>query len=272
MQNPARRPRPAPLPGETLLYDVRGPVWLEASGDVVRKEYDYGDDEIALLQARQEFDRLRRYELVLRPTAGVRSPRAIALIEGDGKSFPAVRMEYCSGENFAALLSQREIDRRALDSILQRIANALCLYVDTFDEAYVNFTLQSLLYDKERDLITLLDFGPWGPDSRRSSSIGFLESSLGRALGMALHSSLGLNPKISWPHRQQRVRAAAGIVVRAEQLAAPGSFDPSELRRVARASYFWRRSRTSFVSQAWHHTGGRMLLWILLRSYRRIAW
>lgn len=256
---------------ERLLYATRGEVWLEADERTVRKEYAYGDLELSRYQAQQEFDHLRRFEVALQSVAGVRCPRPLSLIEGDEGTPPAVRMEMCAGEELFFFLLRPDLSAEVIRSIADRMAVGLVAYIDTFDEPYIDHSLHNALFDPESNMLTLLDFGPWRREPSPIIPIEPLESSLGSLFGMALRPLLGPSRRPSWRRRLQLIRTVSTVVTRVEQQSGRHAVGPAGIR--ARAWRIYRRhaNQGRILRRLWYRGVGAVLVWLVLRYYRSLA-
>ena len=264
-------PSDTPTLGETLLYDTRGPVWREADGETVRKEYDHGDQDVSRHQARQEFDRLTRFERALESIPNVRCPHPLSLNERTTDQLPSIRMEWCSGEELFFFLSRPEVTAETRRSIADRMAAAIITYVETFDEPYLDCSFHNALYDAESDMLTLFDFGPRRQSAPPRSPIGPLESSLGSVLSMAVRSQLGPSRNPPWRKRIAVIRTAARVVSRAEEQSASHSLNQREFRGRAWRTYGRYTHTGPIPRQIWYRSGGALLASIMFRGYRRIA-
>ena len=252
--------------GHVLQRSAGRRVVLEPGG-VIAKHFADADPGTAIAAAQREFDRLTRFHAALRDAGGATCPAPIELTWG---SHPVIRMQQATGMPLSEYLGRQELSDRRCDDLAGRMANALRVYVSTFNEPYYDFHLRNTLYDPGAStpgppsdgLLVLLDFGIPLPEPFEESMVRLytpIEVSLGNLVCSTVFESAR---PLHWFRARQHRQAGrlVSAVLRAFSDGEGGEpVSMVTVRSAFRARYAAVAYGGSQASFAWYSTVGFVL-------------
>jgi hypothetical protein len=161
-----------------------GIVHREPGNMTVRKNYVHPVLKVALNEARREYAHLKRFNEILEILPGISCPRPISV---EVSTCPSLQMSYCKGVPLSNLIEREVfIDIEEIDYVASRLALALHLYVNEFQEPYFDFCAHNILWDKDSQTVFLVDMGiPYNwIDPNDSMPVSDMEISLGNFIGL----------------------------------------------------------------------------------------
>jgi hypothetical protein len=235
--------------GTTLHDGPHSVIYRDPGAGTVTKIYRDATHRTPREAAEVEFACMQRYHAALSDAVGVTCPRPLARGERDGRWY--LQMEEVAGTSLLELMLERE--RPAPREVARRIARALEVYAEVFDEPHYGLKPQDVLVDAASGRVAVLDFEPCS----KPSYLGGIgdgarpaEASAAILLGLTLHLAAA-------PHQLRSRRAARWLVAVAAATVVQTRVDhPHEVRELVRAIY---RKR--------YEKGGRLhrQLWYRLR-------